>query len=110
MKKQVTIEKAFCDVCDKEASGYQKCMICGKEFCYDCKELAAVEYKHGVHFSGSGDGLYCLDCDLKALRSGDKLHAAYRKIMALRNEAAGYYVDFEKRTKKAEEEFGRLLY
>jgi hypothetical protein len=108
MKRQVIVERTFCDICGKEASGYQKCIICGKEFCYDCTKIAAIEYEHGVHFSGSGDGLYCHECDKKALENGDKLHLAYLKIAALRNEAAGYWADFEKRTKKAEEELKRI--
>lgn len=108
MKKEVTVEKAFCDVCGKEASGYQKCIVCGKEFCYDCHKTAAIEYTAGVNFSGSGDGLYCLDCDEKALKSGDKLHAAYRTIKALKNEASGFYADFKRRREEAEEEVKKL--
>jgi len=108
MKRQVMVEKAFCDVCGKEASGYQECIVCGKEFCYDCREIAAIKYNHGVCFSGSGDALYCHECDKKALENGDKLHSAYRRIAALWNESAGYWADFEKRTKKAEEELKKL--
>jgi len=108
MKKEVMVEKTFCDVCGKEASGYQKCMSCGKDLCYDCYKTSAVGYTHGVHFGGSGDGIYCLECDEKLLKSGDKLHAAYRVIKSLRNEVSGFYADFEKRAKEAEERLGGL--
>ena len=107
MKKKVTVEQTFCDVCGKEAS-YSKCMGCGKDLCYECRKVEAVEYKHGVHFSGSGDGLYCLKCDKEKREGGDKLHLAYRKIEMLRNEATGFWTEFEKRTKEAENELKRL--
>lgn len=109
MKKQVTVVKSFCDVCGKEASGYSNCIVCGKEFCYDCKKTDAIEYTRGVHFLGSGDGLYCLKCNKKAIESGDKLNAAYRLIMALRNEVSGFYSDFNERSKKAEKVLETLL-
>ena len=86
MKKKVTIEKDFCDVCGKEASGYTKCDSCGKELCYECGETELKEYNHAVHFQGSSNGKYCHECDAKLLANGDKKHAAYRKIAALRNE------------------------
>ena len=93
MKKKVLKLISFCDICGKESSGYQTCRECGKDFCYDCMNTDAISYQHGVSFSGSGDGLYCLDCDAKLRQSGDKLHAAYRKIQVLRNEANGYWQD-----------------
>ena len=108
MKKKINIEQAFCDVCGKEASGFNCCDICGKDFCYDCRDKYSIQYKHAVNFSGSGDGFYCLECDKKALESGDKKHSLYRAIKALRNEEAGWYEDFRKRQKKVEEELERM--
>ena len=109
MKKQVMVEKAFCDVCGKEASGYSNCIICGKEFCYECGDKESIEYRHSTCCSGSGDGRYCLECDKNAMKSGDKLHAAYRQILSLRNEASGFYSDYNERSKKAEETLKALL-
>lgn len=108
MKKQVIVEQSFCDLCGKEASGYTCCLCCGKELCYDCRETAAKEYKHAVHLSGSGDSLYCLECDRKLRENGDKLHAAYRKIEALRHEEKGWYEDFRKRSDDAESKLKAL--
>ena len=108
MKKQVTVEQSFCDVCGKEASGYKKCDCCGKEFCHDCRKVEAKEYAHSVHCSGSG-GLYCLECDNKLRGGDDKLHTAYRKIEALRNEAKGWSDDFRKRCDRAESEVKELI-
>lgn len=93
MKKKVTIEQVFCDFCGKPA-GHVKCISCGKDFCYDCLDLNAVEYKHSVYFSGSGDGTYCLTCNEEKLMNGDPLHRAYRKIQSLRNELTGFQEDF----------------
>ena len=102
MKKQITIEQSFCDVCGNKSSGYSQCISCGKDLCYDCKKTHAIEYAHAVHFQGSGDGLYCLDCDAKLLAANDKKHAAYLKIRQLRNEEMGWYNDFRVRVEQAE--------
>ena len=107
MKKEIKIERIFCDVCEKDA-GYNTCLGCGKEFCYDCKKTDAIEYKHSVFFQGSGDGLYCPKCDKKMRENGDKLHAAYRQIKKLKNEYIGFYDDFNKRNEKAEAELKKL--
>ncbi len=108
MKKQVTVEKSFCDVCGKEASGYTNCDCCGKELCYECGNTELKEYKHAVHFSGSGDGSYCHECDAQLRGNGDKKHAAYRKIEALRNEESGWHEDSKKRMTAAESELSGL--
>ena len=104
MKKQITIDKSFCDFCGKEASGYSQCMCCGKDLCYGCLKTEAKEYPHSVYCSGSGDGLYCLQCDRNLRDSDDNLHAAYRKIESLRNELKGWSEDFKKRCNDAEAE------
>ena len=104
MKKPVQVEQSFCDVCGKQSSGYCVCNYCGKEFCYDCEKTEAVNYAHAVSFSGSGDGLYCNECDQKLTKSKeDKKHNAYRVIASLDAERAGWYADFKKRLDKAEE-------
>lgn len=100
MKKTVTEERTFCDVCGQPA--WRACQKCGKDLCYDCRKTAAKEYQHGVYFSGSKDGLYCLECDAALMRQADPKHLAYRRIEALRNEAKGWGSDFEKRKKEAE--------
>ena len=108
MKREVTIEQHFCDVCDKETSSHNACDHCGKDFCYDCGSAELIEYKHAVHFSGSGDGHYCRACDVELTKSRNLKHAAYRKIAALRNEQAGWYEDFKARAVKAEEELKKF--
>ena len=109
MKKTVEVEQTFCDICSNKMSWSNKCIVCGKEFCYDCAKTNTIEYKHAVHFSGSGDGLYCFACDKEAPAKGDALHAAYRKIAALRNEEAGWYSDFKFRADEAEAKLKSLL-
>ncbi|KKN04956.1 hypothetical protein LCGC14_1092240 [marine sediment metagenome] len=37
MKKEVTQNKWFCDVCEREGSYNGKCELCEKEFCYVCE-------------------------------------------------------------------------
>jgi len=109
MKKQITVEQSFCDVCGKEATGHDNCDVCGKEFCRECIDAETIRYSHGVHCSGSGDGVYCHECDQKMRNNGDKLHTAYRKIAALRNELLGWSQDFDKRKKQAESEVSDLV-
>ena len=104
MKKNVEIEKYFCDFCGKESYQWQTCLGCNDNVCHDC----GIEYPHGVYASGSGDGLYCLPCDRILRSNGDKLHAAYRKITSLRNEIEGFEQDFRKREEEAGKELKRL--
>lgn len=108
MKKQVTIMQAHCDQCNA-ATYTTKCLLCGKEFCYECSKTYAVKYQHAVHFSGGGDGLYCVGCDAKLLKEGkDKLHGAFVLISRLRFEEAAWYEDFKSRMNAAEEALKRL--
>ena len=111
MKKNVEVEHYFCDVCKKDCGPYlhYKCLRCEKTFCYDCMKNNATEYKHGVHFSGSGDGLYCNECNLILYANGDELHGAYLKIAQLRSEEEGWWLNFKKRVEKAEGELKTIL-
>ncbi len=103
MKITRSMEVEICDLCqEQDASAYSKCMGCGKAICYDCKKTRAKEYNHAVYFQGSGDGLYCLECDKRLIGTGDPLHAAYRVIGYLRDEANGWREDFKRRADIAE--------
>lgn len=107
MKQRVTVEQVKCDFCGKEAD-WSKCLGCGIDICYDCRKTKAKEYPHAVYFSGSGDGIYCAECDARLRKSGDKLHAAYLSIERLRNEQEGWYADFKKRMDKAEADLKKI--
>lgn len=105
MKKQKMKDVSICDKCQKEVDWASSCMKCGKDFCYECRKAGCAEYPHGVHFSGSGDGLYCNPCDQTLRADGtDKRHSAYLKIQALRKEEARFYEDFKRRADAAAEE------
>ena len=103
MIKQVLISQHFCDVCEKESYQWSLCTNCGKNICHNCQPANAKNYTHSVWTSGSGDGMYCLECDAELAKNGNKLHAAYRLIQSLRNESNGFYADFKDRADKAEE-------
>lgn len=109
MKKQVTIESSFCDLCGKENFVYE-CRGCNKEVCSDCKRNGqAVEYPKSVWFDGSG-GTYCHTCDLVLTKGGtNKLHQAYQAVARLREEAKAWRVDFETRANAAEATVKALL-
>lgn len=117
-----TITMLLCDGCDKETASCSNCLSCNKVFCFDCAfytadrveenirqgrtdnhDIHCVKYEHAVHFSGSYDGLYCLECDSKLTVSGtDKLHNMYRQIKALRLEEKTFYDGFKVRYEAVE--------
>jgi hypothetical protein len=86
MKKERTVEVNTCDWCGEETYG-TKCLRCGKDVCYECKDSEGVEYPFSLHFSGSSDGWYCNKCNDYLTKKGDDvLHNAYRRISRLRKE------------------------
>jgi hypothetical protein len=109
MKRTQTTEVEICDFCEEQqASSHTKCMGCGKAICYDCRKTRAKEYNHAVYFQGSGDGLYCLECDKRLTATGDPLHAAYRVIGYLRDESKAWGEAFKVKIDKAEANLKRL--
>lgn len=109
MQKEMLCEKTFCDVCNKQQDYCGKCLICKKDFCYDCQKSYTKLYYAGVHFSGSGDGIYCFECERKIRGTGNPLFLAYKKIESLRNEYEGFWSGFKKRTDDAERNIKLLL-
>ena len=101
MKRVIQQESTFCDICTRGGAMYA-CLECKTDFCYGCSRTYTKEYHHGVHFSGSGDGRYCLTCDAKLAASRDQLYLAYKTIESLRDEEAGWAARFTKRMKEAE--------
>ena len=111
MKTTTLIEVDTCDICKKtERYGCYGCMSCGKDICFNCREGHGVTYAHSVHFGGSLDGFYCLECNSKNLSSGtDELFNQYQDIRKLRDEYKTWWVDYEKRAKLSNETLERLL-
>jgi hypothetical protein len=110
MKKQVTVEQNFCDVCGAPTNGYNNCIACGRNYCFDCATKYLILYQHGVHFGGSGDSNYCRDCDSKLSSTGtNALWLAYKTIQNLRLEEKSIYDNFETRANKAEAWLQELL-
>lgn len=107
MRKKVTEEQNCCDFCGK-ADCYEKCLGCGKDVCHDCQKKQGIEYRHGVYFSGSGDGFYCFPCDSVARQTKDPMHAAYLLIQRLRDELNGWSKDFRERQQAAEKALEKL--
>lgn len=108
MKKAEQVENVYCDFCEKRPAPYSQCLGCGKDICYECKKLYAQEYSHGVNVGGSGDGVYCNECDLRLRKTGDKLHEAYLAIRSLRDEQAGFYESLRSRQTLAEAKLASL--
>ena len=111
MKKQITTDTHICDNCGKQQAYIESCLSCGKEFCYDCEKTEGIMYRHAVHFEGSGDGFFCNTCLGQMNNKHPKwiLYQAYAAITNLRNEEAGWYKDFDKRSKVAEAKLKGLL-
>jgi len=110
MKKVVTepVEKINCDFCGGEAYEWNHCLNCGKHLCYDCIKTFGKKYSHGVYISGSGDGLYCKECDARLIGTNNPLHTAYRAIDSLSNEYRAWSENFEKRRTTAEAHLWKL--
>lgn len=108
MKKLVTKEVDYCDSCNSEHSLYT-CLTCKKEFCYSCSKTKAIEYPHSIHFRGSGDGFYCLECNSKHMAAGDNpLFNCFVQIKNLRNQYEVLSQDIKEAGKRAEEALKRL--
>jgi hypothetical protein len=109
MIKETTVRRAVCDVCKTEDADY-KCLGCGKDFCFRCKDLAAVTYGRYVGLGSRDDGVYCNKCDLEKLEAGtDKVYFAYRAVQALREEAEALTDSLRERTLRAQHALGDLL-
>jgi hypothetical protein len=109
MKKQVTVEKTYCDLCGSEDS-WSHCLGCGKDACYHCysetlpaTERKAVRYSSGVYTGGSDDAVYCTPCDIRLSETkSSPLHRAFTAVRDLRDEARAWNVAFDKRRRDAE--------
>lgn len=115
MKKSVTEDRFYCDVCGEEAYEWTKCFSCGKDLCpqsyFDSNPNPhAVRYPHGVYTSGSDDGYYCIPCDIQLSESkADLLHQAYVAIRTIRDERERWYQEQKIRETKVEELVAQLL-
>lgn len=103
MKRTIEKEVTICDNCKAE-SYVSRCLSCGTEHCWRCRESCGREYHQALYISGSGDGYYCKACDAKLTQSGDKLHAAFQKIETLQRESTAWNENFEQRRQNAEQE------
>jgi hypothetical protein len=56
MKKVIEKEVEFCDVCTKEMDYGNRCLICGKAMCYECRKVHMTTFNHAIGFSGSDAG------------------------------------------------------
>lgn len=110
MKKTAECVIYVCDQCGAESQyRHDACKACGVEHCYACQKTHGVEYPHGVHLRGSGDGYYCKPCDAQLTKEGkDEVHSAYRAIHILRAEQEAYYTDFKRRQEIAEKRLKEL--
>lgn len=104
MKAQRTLQATIniCDFCGSDTC-YKSCDGCGKDICYNCRKNHAVEYSHAIFFSGSGDGLFCLQCDAAPPVTVKLLHSAFRQIADLQKERRAWEESFKLRANEAEE-------
>ena len=71
IKREIEIEINICDFCEVEEA-YQSCDNCGKYVCDDCFDDNVKSYRHSTHFLGSGDGLYCNECQKELKETKDE--------------------------------------
>lgn len=106
MQKLVEKSVSVCDFCgNDEPYSCDSCLRCGKDICSTCRRAGkAVKYQHSVYCQGSGDGIYCLTCNMAMEANPDRVFTAYQKIMSLRAERQRFEENFEIRVTLAESE------
>lgn len=108
MIKTVEVEQRCCDWCGGDAYEWTRCFGCGKDLCSEGVSSSSakphgVRYAHGVQFSGSGDGYYCLPCDMRLSEDkSDSLHQAYVAIRDIRDRNQRLYAELEAERKTVE--------
>lgn len=96
------VQVITCDLCGKdEAFSECRCMGCGKDICWNCRQKVAVKYDDGVFYMSSRDAIYCPACD--ASLKDDPLHMAYVAIKNLRAESDAWGEEFTKRKDAAQD-------
>ncbi len=101
MKNKTVVEQTICDICGK-GQCYDECFGCHIDICWDCRKTKGIEFKHAVHFVGSGDGFCCNECLGKEAVTKTPLFKAYKEITNLRGEYDLWWKNFDARTKEAE--------
>lgn len=110
MKKEKLVKISVCDFCGSEESVFDFCIVCKRDVCYKCnKNNVGKEFKHGVYFSGSGDGFFCNSCMANMPLEYQPLFNAYLEVKALRDQQEAWNEGFQKRSKEAEIRLGKLL-
>lgn len=111
MTKQSMRDIKSCDFCGAEQDYCSHCINCGKDMCRKCEEQQGTEYKHGVYFSGSDDGLYCGECHAVMLKRPTELFRAYQQISWLRKEddlwRANFKIKVDDAQKRLKEALGK---
>lgn len=99
------IRTQVCDICRVEES-YKKCSGCGIDICPDCEddEDKVRHYRHSIHVTGSGDGLYCNECQEILRENKDEKFAAYSKMDQLITNHEKYMEAFRSEALKLEKE------
>lgn len=107
IKKELT-EVRYCDFCGSNDSVYEHCMICGKDWCYECGKKVSETLPHSCSCSGGDDGHFCKECLVNPPEKIMPLINAYRVIQCLRKEAEHFYTSYRVRAKTAEAEVKKL--
>lgn len=106
MIRQVTLDEAFCDICDTWASPHG-CAGCGTHHCYTCQERNGTKYSASV-WSDSGGRYYCRNCDILMRENPTVIERAYLTVWHLKQESDAFYKPWNERRKLAELEVERL--
>lgn len=109
MEIEVLEKQKRCDFCTTQSEAYHKCLGCGKDVCWKCKEQEGYEYEHSVTCSCASDGWYCKPCNVILAQAEDPLFEAYYTIRVLREEWKEFYDEFRFRSKCAEKLLEDLL-
>lgn len=103
MIETIETTQNICDICRKYQS-YEKCTGCGIDICPDCKKVFAKYYRHSIDVSGSGDAIYCDECQEALKANGDEKFDLYVKMDELITSYDSFIGKFRAEARKLEEE------
>lgn len=89
MKRMAQREVAFCDHCGTDQHVYTHCIVCGKDYCYDCAKVQAKGFKYMYCCANTVD--ICLVCLGALPQRFQRFVNLSRSLQGIRDETDAFY-------------------